>query len=140
MRRSGELLDFPPGAAPAMHIVFSNPFVGKNQGQVTAPEPWALSPCSSGNHWTLAHVGAARPTAGAGDTGRAGGNRSTGTGDAGCDGLAVCIGRGTGIAGQPGERERYKVREACDATRETARVDCPLGLDLTHNREGHRLT
>ena len=143
LRRSGELLDSTPGAAPGMHIVFSNPFVGKNQGQVTAPEPWALSPWSSGNHWTLAHIGVARPTAGAGDTGRAGGSRSTGgtgTGDAGCDGLAAGIRRGTGIAGQPGERERYKLREPCDVTRETPRVDCPLGLDLTYNREGHRLT
>ena len=91
-----------------MHIVFSGLFGGMNQGQVIAPEPGALSPCSSGNRWTLAHVGVAGPTAGAGDTGRAGGSRNTGragTGDARCDGLAACIGRGTGIAGQPGERE-----------------------------------
>ena len=91
-----------------MHIVFSGLFGGMNQGQVIAPEPGALSPCSSGNCWTLAHVGVAGPTAGAGDTGRAGGSRNTGragTGDARCNSLAACIGRGTGIAGQPGERE-----------------------------------
>ena len=88
--------------------MFSGPFGGMNQGQVKALEHWALPPCSSGNHWTLAHVGVAGPTVGVGDTGREAGSRSTGgagTGDTGHDGLDTCIGRGAGVAGQPGEKE-----------------------------------